>query len=174
MIADVSDPARSRRRSAPLIITLSVLGVVLLTIGAFFAWVMIEPWTEGLSCSYPAKITGAETGQAGPVRCYLKALADDSVPEMRSVVRSNYGMPGATEQPADSAFRFVKDARSGVARVDIEQTGVSADALVAIHFADGRLDVQRISLVDPSSAVAWRMSTVNDHSTKTYTSAAGF
>lgn len=174
MIAIVSGPVRSRRRFVPLIIVLSVFGSVVLGLAGIYAWAAIEPRTEGLSCSYPARITGAITGQAGPVRCYLKALADDSAPEMRDVVRSNYGMPHDTEQPAAAAFRFWRDARSGVARVDIQQNGVSADALVAIHFADGRLDVQTISLVDPSSAVAWRMSSVNDHSTKIYTSADGF
>ncbi|MFC4242639.1 hypothetical protein ACFOYW_04575 [Gryllotalpicola reticulitermitis] len=166
--------ARSRRRFAPLIVILSVFAAVLLFVGGVYAWAFIEPGTEGLSCSYPAKISGAITGQAGPVRCYLKALAGDSMPQMKTVVRSNYGMPDATEQPTRAAFRFSKDARSGLAHVDIQQTGVSADALVIIRFTDGKTDVQKISLVDPSSAVAWRMSTVNDHSTKTYTSAAGF
>ncbi|MFC4244534.1 hypothetical protein ACFOYW_14245 [Gryllotalpicola reticulitermitis] len=93
---------------------------------------------------------------------------------MRTVTRSNYGAPNATEEPGAGAFRFSKDARSGLAHVKIEQTGVSADALVVIRFADGKIDVQMISLVDPSSAVAWRMSAVNDHSTKSYTSATGF
>ncbi|MFC4244549.1 hypothetical protein ACFOYW_14320 [Gryllotalpicola reticulitermitis] len=168
------DAPRSRRRFAPLIVMLSVFGAVLLGVGGIYAWASIEPWTEGLSCSYPAKITGAITGQSGPVRCYLKALADDSTPQMLTVTRSNFGEPDVTEQPDPSAFRFSKDARSGVAHVKIEQTGVGADALVVIRFADGKLDVQRISLVDPSSAVAWRMGSVDDHTTKSYTSADGY
>jgi hypothetical protein len=173
-MTSVNPIARRRRRFAPLITIVSVFAAVMVYVGGMYAWAAIEPRTEGLSCQYPAKITGAITGQAGPVRCYLKALANDSMSQMRTVVRSNYGMPDATEQPSRSAFRFSKDAQAGVARVDIQQTGVSADALVEIRFADGKLDVQMISLVDPSSAVAWRMSGVNDHSTKTYTSADGY
>jgi hypothetical protein len=113
-----------------------------------------------VSCTFPATITGGTPAQTGVIRCYLRALSDESPSEMRLV------MP-APEWRGDSkvtneTFRYTAAARSGTPTVTIRQNGAdSAFAFATIRYADGKVDDEGVELVNPTSADGFRMADVN-------------
>lgn len=113
-----------------------------------------------VSCTWPARITGATPAQAGVIRCYLRALAYGSTAEMREVVPAS-GMGGEATATA-KAFRYARDARRGVATVTVRQNPVdSSSAFATIRFADGRRTMQPLQIANSMSTDAWRFWTVN-------------
>jgi hypothetical protein len=110
-----------------------------------------------LSCDWvSATITGGSDSERGAVRCYLRALAARDEAGMKRVSRDGTAGP--------AAFAFADSAAVGTTRVSFADNEVdSADVLVNVRFADGRMDVQEMHLADPMSGTSWRVSYVDEH-----------
>jgi hypothetical protein len=132
-------------------------GVLVLTVAAWrgVSWYQSVYGTP--SCSWPAQIRGAPTGeQSGLVRCYLEALATRDTGEMSAVART---IPPT--RITSSLFLYSRDARSGTASVTIEPNPVdSTYAFVTIRYANGVVEqtgmLNMIAMGGPST---WRMDT---------------
>jgi hypothetical protein len=96
------------------------------------------------------------------MRCYLKAVADDSAAELKVALPEPPYEPG--NEPNADAFTFTRDARHGEATVTFTQNQVNDSSCEAsIRYADGKVDVQELQLADPMSVAGWRAWTVDDH-----------
>jgi hypothetical protein len=144
---------RHRGRLTAVAVAVVVLGLAAAAFARSIAW--REPDKSAVSCSWPAQIQGADSAQAGLIRCYLQAIADRSTTELQSVVPTpgNGGPIGF----GSAEFAHAADARSGTATVTVTGDSVDdADATVAIRYADQAHDNLEIHIADPASARSWR------------------
>jgi hypothetical protein len=121
---------------------------------------LFKPSSESApSCSWPARISGANPAQDGLIRCYLRALADHSTDELQGVVPArDEGGPAGFDA---AAFTHSTDARSGTPTAEVSGNDVDdADATVDIRYADGARDTLDIHIADPASAKSWRIDNV--------------
>ncbi|MFC1402901.1 MULTISPECIES: hypothetical protein [Streptacidiphilus] len=140
-----------------------LLGVWLATDG----WARVQDALDGPdasepSCSWSARVEGADADQAGLIRCYLRALAQHSESGLRAVVPSqdNQGPTGFTA--AD--FTHSRDAAAGPATVTVKPNDSdSADASVTISYIDGAHDQLEIHGANPASAHSWRFVSVGTY-----------
>jgi hypothetical protein len=118
------------------------------------AWHKVSD-TSAPSCDWPANIQGANSVQDGLIRCYLRAIADRSTSELRSVVPAH--SDGGPTGFGSTVFTHAADARSGTATVSVIGNAVDdADATVAIRYADQAHDDLDIHLANPASTKSWR------------------
>ena len=109
-------------------------------------------------CQWPLTLSGPAPGaQAGLIRCYLKALADNRLDELVPLISAARGYPVTLTQHdlAHSA-----DAASGIATATFETNPSSPfDASVTVRFADGvRLSVGMDALnVNEPASHSWRL-----------------
>jgi hypothetical protein len=146
------------RRSLPAVAVVVVLGVAVASV-----WHTLRgPDTAAVSCSWSADVQHANPVQEGLIRCYLRAIADRSTKELRSVVPAR-GDDGPTGFGSE-VFAHAADARSGPASVDVVGNDVDdADATVDIRYADGARESLDIHIANPASANSWRFSNVGTY-----------
>ncbi len=153
-----TDPEPTWRRRRRRAVAAAAVVVVILLAG--FGWRTVRdaaagPDASSLSCSWPARIEHANSDQAGLIRCYLRAVAQHSAGELRSVVRAADD-DGPTGFPA-SDFAHAADAHSGTATVIVAgNESDSADAEVSIRYADGVRESHELHLANPRSSHSWR------------------
>ncbi|MET8407016.1 hypothetical protein ABZV34_02685 [Streptomyces sp. NPDC005195] len=123
-------------------------------------WLTIQDFAQGPdagapSCSWPVHLEKANPDQAGLIRCYLRAIAHHSTSELRTAVRARDDDGPTGFSAAD--FAHTQDVTSGTAKVTVVDNDVdSADATVAIRYADGVRQELDIHLANPSSTDSWR------------------
>lgn len=125
-----------------------------------------SPDSRPLSCDWPAHFGGdrPQPGQEGAVRCYLKAVADDRIDEMKAVAADR-----PDNVPTAASMPHTHDAREGIATVTLTQdTDDSADFQAYVRYADGRVDVREFEISIPDAPESWRDWDVNSHSTEQY------
>ncbi|TJZ97044.1 hypothetical protein [Actinacidiphila oryziradicis] len=165
MIVDTGAPRRTRRWLVKAVVTALVV-LLALWLGPA-TWRKVQDVSEGPdaaapSCSWPVDIQKGNSDQAGLIRCYLRAVAQHSVSELRAVVPSpdNSGPIGFST--AD--FTHTHDVNSGTTTATVVgNESDSADATVVIRYADRARDQLEIHLANPSSAHSWRFWNLGTH-----------
>ena len=140
-----------------LAVAASALAVLLVVagIGGFFWLRDSDGPTSAPSCSWSMRVRGhPEGGQAGLVRCYLRALAGKSTRGLVAVADSANGPVRITK----ASFAHAADARSGRATATFTPNQIASDVSnVAIAFADGARESIEIDLANPDSGTSWRL-----------------
>lgn len=156
----------TRRRVAVVVATVALVGVAI-WVGPPTGWGWLQDALDGAdasapSCSFAAHIRKANSDQDGLTRCYLKAVADRSASEMRAVVRASDNNGPTRFTSAD--FAHATDVRSGTPNATVIANDVdSADAMVAIRYADGARQALEIHLANPSSTHSWRFWDIGEY-----------
>jgi hypothetical protein len=148
---------RPRLAGRPLALAGSALAVLLVAAGvAGFFWLRgSDGPMSAPSCSWPLRVRGhPEDGQAGLVRCYLRALADRSVGGLLAVADTANVPVRITE----ASFAHAPDARSGLATATFIPNQIASGVSdVSIAFADGGRESLEIDLANPNSGTSWRL-----------------
>jgi hypothetical protein len=136
----------------------AVAGVLCLLVAGVWVWGYLENRpTPALSCSWPLRVRGEPApGEAGAVRCYLKALAQRDMAGLYTTAYSDYG--DGSVHLTNAAFTHSADARAGLATATF--TGNSTDtglAEVMIDYADGAHNDLGLQIANPQSANSWRL-----------------
>ncbi|HEX3348894.1 MAG TPA: hypothetical protein VHS58_12425 [Acetobacteraceae bacterium] len=121
-------------------------------------------------CQWPLTVVGSAPGaQVGLVRCYVKALAQNSLNDLVPLISAGNGFP-VTLTEADLVH--ARDAASGTATATFETNSSDAfDASVSLRYADGvqaALGMDAMNVDEPASH-SWRL--VNIGSASIYGSA---
>ena len=136
----------------------AVAGVLCLLMAGAGVWGYIESRpTPALSCSWPLRVRGEPApGEAGAVRCYLKALAQRDMAGLYTTAYSDYG--DGSVHLTNAALSHSADARAGLATAtftaNLDDTGL---AEVMIDYADGARADLGLQIADPQSANSWRL-----------------
>ncbi|MGD0683938.1 MAG: hypothetical protein ABSA03_02370 [Streptosporangiaceae bacterium] len=137
-------------------------GVVCLLVAGAWAWGNTESRSAPeLSCSWPLRVRGEPAaGQAGAVRCYLRALAQRDMTGLYATAYSDYG--DGSVRLTTAALRHSADARAGLATATFTASPIDTGlAEVAIDYADGARDDLALQIADPRSANSWRFNIGN-------------
>ena len=168
MAVERVEAGASRRRRLWLVRAAPAVAVVLLGLWlATDGWAQVQDALDGPdasapSCSWSARIEGANADQTGLIRCYLRALAHHSDSGLRAVVPSKDN-DGPTAFTATD-FAHSSDAATGTATVTVTANdNDSADASVTIRYADGAHDQLEIHYANPASSHSWRFVNIGTH-----------
>jgi hypothetical protein len=141
----------------PLALAASTLVGLLVAVGipGFFWLRDSDGPTSVPSCSWPLRVRGhPEDGQAGLVRCYLRALAANSADGLLAVADS----ANVPVRITKASFAHAPDARSGLATATFTPNQIAGDVSnVTIAFAGGARESLEIDLANPNSGTSWRL-----------------
>lgn len=134
----------------------ALAGLLVVVVIAGFFWLRDSDGPTSVpSCSWQLRVRGhPEGGQAGLVRCYLRALAANSAAGLLTVADG----ANAPVRITKASFAHAQDARSGLAIATFIPNQIASDVSdVIIVFADGARESLEIDLANPSSGRSWRL-----------------
>ncbi len=143
--------------AATLVVLLAAAGI------AGFFWLRDSDGPTSVpACSWSLRVLGhPDGGQAGLVRCYLRALAAGSAAGLLAVADT----ANAPVRITKASFAHAPDARSGLAAATFTRNQIASDVSnVTIAFADGARESLEIDLANPDSGTSWRLviGSIND------------
>ena len=135
----------------------AISAVCILLAGAGVVWAGRSAWAvwENPSCSWPLRVRGEATaGQAGLVRCYLRALARRDTAGLMTVAAND---PPVRITRAD--LEHSADARAGLATATFTPSPVDDSyVLLTISYADGASERTGIeNMIEMEGPSSWRM-----------------